>query len=158
MKFKNMIVVTLSLFVAYNAHAEMLDHHMEEKGVPLPSHLRHIQNVSTKLASTTASANYASGYHGGNISATGNVGYQIYNDTSTRQTYYVDSYMCIANNNCLHTRDSFILEPHTNTSGGGPVYISAYMSTIGKYEDEAVIEVTGGASSRAKGVNTVNVM
>lgn len=110
-----------------------------------------------KQASTTASANYATGVHGTNIKATGNVGYQIYNGSGSRQYYYVDIYMCIQNTSCTHIHDSYAIDPYLNYYGGGPIYTTAYISKPGKYEDEAIIAVSGYENSRATGVNVVQV-
>jgi len=164
MKIAKLVTLTALVLVALNAsantslHGGVLLSHSEERNVSLPEHLKNTINTSnSKQASTTASANYASGSHGTNVYASGNVGYQIYNGSTSRQYYAVDIYMCIANNNCMHTRNSFYLDPHINAYGGGPVYTSAYMPTAGKYEDEAIITVSGYESSTARGVNTVQI-
>jgi len=163
MKIARLATFTALILVAFNASANIslqggvLLSHSEETNVSLPEHLKGPININTKQASTTASANYASGSHGSNVYASGNVGFQIYNGSTSRQYYYVDIYMCIANTNCTHTRNSFYLDSHLNANGGDPVYTSAYIPTAGKYEDEAIIEVSGYESSTARGVNTVQI-
>src|SRR5947207_2994243 len=111
--FKSVILMPLML-IGFNASANSnmqgiihIDH-WEEKNVPLPENLKKISNLNNSTqASTSASANYATGYHGTNVQATGNVGYQIYNGSGSRQYYYIDIYMCIQNTSCMHTHDSY---------------------------------------------------
>lgn len=164
MQFKKTCLIIFSMIITCNSYAQSYLHggvllnHVEEKNVRLPTHLKNIHNSQTKQVSTTATADYVSGYHGNNIIVSGNVGYQIYNGSNTRQYYYVDIYMCIKETSCTHTQDTILLDSHLNAQGGGSIFTSAYIPAPGTYLDEAIIIVSGAENSTAKGVNVVQIL
>lgn len=127
--------------------------HIVTHGESLPAAFKNMPN--TKSVGVTASANYASGMHGETITATGLSSGKITNNYNSTKIYYVDSYMCIANNNCNHDKDTYTLLAGASFNIGGPGFTNGYLENAGTYEDEMVIAVSGTESQTAKGTNTV---
>jgi hypothetical protein len=85
----------LSLFVVGSVNASPLNgeishqeggaitNHFEEYNVPMPDWMK--KNLQSKSASTQATASPASGVHNQNVTASGNVSYQVYNSSSTQR-------------------------------------------------------------------------
>jgi len=152
-------LLVLSMLAVTTVHAMpknegVLINSVTEYNVPMPDWMKKKIQVESQSASTQATANAAAGFHGQNVSASGNVSYQIYNSQPITENYWVDEWMCIVNN-CTHTRNTIVLGSHLNANGSGMIYTSAVLNTPGSYQDSAAIQVTGVDNSYTINYNTV---
>lgn len=152
-------ILILSMIAATTVQAMpqnqgVLINRVTEYNVPKPEWMKKKIQSQSQSASTQATANSATGFHGQNVSATGSVSYQIYNAQPITENYWIDKWMCIVNS-CTHQRDTIVLGSHLNANGSAIMSTTTVINTPGSYQDSASIQVSGIDNSYTINYNTV---
>jgi hypothetical protein len=154
------MLLTFSINASASIHIEggTLISHKEWHNVNLPKKFIHAKNIALRSVTTAASAAHDYGHVNTNAYAHGTTAFDIHNDQSSSENYYVDRYLCIFNTSCTHSRDTISLAPNGHGyDRGSPIFTVMYFSKTGNYPTQCVIDVSGPNHGHASAAGTLTI-